>query len=87
MFRSILPSVSNSPLKLESLGLVFFILLTCSQWTLLQLEEGKLDETLSHLWACHQVPGKKISFLLYASVCPFPTDTSKKLSHAETASH
>lgn len=36
------PPLANCPLKaeLESLGLVFLSLVTCSQWMLLQLEEG-----------------------------------------------
>lgn len=56
--------LANYPLKaeLESLGLVFFSLLICVQWMLLQLEERSCT---SHLWIFYQVPasaGKRKSF-------------------------
>ena len=80
--------MANYPLKaeLESLGLVFFSLLTCSQWMLLQLEEG----SCTRLWvisglATRSLPQLgKISLIFRASVSPFPTDMINSFLHAET---
>lgn len=80
--------LANFPLKAEpeSLGLVFFSVLTCSQWMLLQLEEGRFTRLLSCLWTGYQVlpSAGKVSLILLASVSPFPTDMNNTFLHANT---
>jgi len=73
------------PLKaeLESLGLVFLSLLTCSQWLHLQLEERSCTRLLGLL------PGPCLSWenmsrILRTSVSPSPTDMSNNFLHAVT---
>lgn len=83
--------LANYPLKaeLESLELVYFSLLPCSQWMLLQLEEGSCTrlQVISGL-ATRSLPQLgKISLILHASVSPFPTYMSNSFLHAETVSH
>lgn len=83
------PSTSGKhPLKaeLEMLGLVFFSVLLCSQWMLLQLKEGRFTRFLSCLWACDQVlpSAQKVSLILLASVSQFPTDTKNTFLHTNT---